>query len=44
MTTTEPASVTFETTVAAAGNNTGIVVPAEVIEQALTLFRSGKQR
>jgi hypothetical protein len=33
MTTTEPTSVTFETTVAAAGNNTGIVVPAEVIEQ-----------
>lgn len=26
-------SVTFETTVAASGNNTGIVVPAEVIEQ-----------
>ena len=33
MTTTGPRSVTFETTVAATGNNTGIVVPAEVIEQ-----------
>jgi GrpB-like predicted nucleotidyltransferase (UPF0157 family) len=30
---TEPKSVTFETTVAATGNNTGIVVPEEVIEQ-----------
>ena len=29
----EPTGVTFETTVAATGNNTGIVVPAEVIEQ-----------
>jgi hypothetical protein len=29
----KPSSVTFETTVAATGNNTGIVVPAEVIEQ-----------
>jgi len=29
----EPASATFETTVAATGNNTGIVVPEEVIEQ-----------
>jgi hypothetical protein len=28
-----PNSVTFETTVAATGNNTGIVVPDEVIEQ-----------
>jgi hypothetical protein len=28
-----PKSVTFETTVAASGNNTGIVVPDEVIEQ-----------
>jgi antitoxin component of MazEF toxin-antitoxin module len=28
-----PTSVTFETTVAASGNNTGIVVPGEVIEQ-----------
>ncbi len=28
-----PASVTFDTTVAAHGNNTGIVVPGEVIEQ-----------
>ncbi|NJC69338.1 DUF1905 domain-containing protein [Planosporangium thailandense] len=28
-----PKSVTFETTVAANGNNTGIVVPDEVIEQ-----------
>jgi Bacteriocin-protection, YdeI or OmpD-Associated/Domain of unknown function (DUF1905) len=31
--TTEPKSATFETTVAASGNNTGIVVPVEVIEQ-----------
>jgi hypothetical protein len=29
----QPTSVTFETTVAASGNNTGIVVPDEVIEQ-----------
>jgi hypothetical protein len=29
----EPRSATFETTVAATGNNTGIVVPPEVIEQ-----------
>jgi len=29
----EPASATFETTVTATGNNTGIVVPEEVIEQ-----------
>jgi len=29
----EPKSVSFETTVAATGNNTGIVVPEEVIEQ-----------
>jgi Bacteriocin-protection, YdeI or OmpD-Associated/Domain of unknown function (DUF1905) len=29
----EPNSVTFETTVAASGNNTGIVVPDEVIER-----------
>jgi bacteriocin resistance YdeI/OmpD-like protein/uncharacterized protein DUF1905 len=29
----KPTSVTFETTVAASGNNTGIVVPGEVIEQ-----------
>ena len=28
-----PKSVTFETTVAASGNNTGIVVPDEVIDQ-----------
>lgn len=33
MTSAEPASATFDTTVAANGNNTGIVVPAEVIEQ-----------
>ena len=32
MTTTAP-SVTFDTTVAARGNNTGIVVPAEAIDQ-----------
>jgi hypothetical protein len=31
--TANPASVTFSTAVAATGNNTGIVVPAEVIEQ-----------
>ena len=29
----KPKSVTFETTVAATGNNTGIVVPGEMIEQ-----------
>jgi hypothetical protein len=29
----KPSSVTFETTVAASGNNTGIVVPDEVIER-----------
>ncbi|HLJ99678.1 MAG TPA: YdeI/OmpD-associated family protein [Streptosporangiaceae bacterium] len=29
----EPNTVTFETTVAATGNNTGIVVPEEAIEQ-----------
>jgi Domain of unknown function (DUF1905) len=28
-----PTTVSFETTVAASGNNTGIVVPDEVIEQ-----------
>jgi hypothetical protein len=28
-----PESVSFQTTVAVTGNNTGIVVPAEVIEQ-----------
>ena len=33
MTTTEPKSATFETTDASMGNNTGIVVPVEVIEQ-----------
>ena len=33
MTGTAPNSVTFETTVAANGNNTGIVIPVEVIEQ-----------
>jgi bifunctional DNA-binding transcriptional regulator/antitoxin component of YhaV-PrlF toxin-antitoxin module len=31
--TAEPKSATFETTVAASGNNTGIVVPVEIIEQ-----------
>lgn len=30
---TEPKTATFETTVAASGNNTGIVVPVEVIEE-----------
>jgi hypothetical protein len=33
MTMAEPASVTFETTVTASGNNTGIVVPEDVIAQ-----------
>ncbi len=33
MTQDEPRSATFGTTVAAMGNNTGIVVPVEVIEQ-----------
>jgi len=33
MTVPEPTGVTFETTVAATGNNTGIVVPEEVINQ-----------
>jgi hypothetical protein len=33
MTSSAPSSATFETTVAAQGNNTGIVVPPEVIEQ-----------
>ena len=33
MTTTTAASATFDTTVAASGNNTGIVVPVEVIER-----------
>jgi hypothetical protein len=31
--TAEPKTATFETTVAASGNNTGIVVPVEIIEQ-----------
>lgn len=34
-----PSTVTFETTVAASGNNTGIVVPDEAIEQ----LRAGKR-
>ena len=29
----EPSSVTFDTTVAVTGNNTGIVVPEEAIKQ-----------
>jgi hypothetical protein len=33
MTESKPKSVTFETTVAASGNNTGIVVPDEAIDQ-----------
>lgn len=33
MATTKPNSVTFDTTVAATGNNSGIVVPVEAIEQ-----------
>jgi hypothetical protein len=33
MTVPEPKSVSFETTVAASGNNTGIVVPDEAIDQ-----------
>jgi len=32
----KPKSVTFETTVAASGNNPGIVVPDEIIEQLAT--------
>jgi hypothetical protein len=32
MTVPEPTGVTFETTVAATGNNTGIVVPEEVMD------------
>jgi hypothetical protein len=32
MAATGPGSVTFETTVTASGNNTGIVVPADVVE------------
>jgi hypothetical protein len=31
--TAEPGSVSFDTTVTATGNNTGIVVPDEMIEQ-----------
>ena len=31
--TAEPSSVTFRTTVAVTGNNTGIVVPEKAIEQ-----------
>jgi len=30
---TSPRTVTFDTTLTATGNNTGIVVPAELIEQ-----------
>jgi hypothetical protein len=33
MMSTQPRSATFDTTVASRGNNTGIVVPVEVIEQ-----------
>lgn len=33
MTAPDPAGVTFDTTVTASGNNTGIVVPAEVIDR-----------
>src|SRR3954454_20387128 len=33
MTSTDPKRVTFETTVTASGNNTGIVVPEDVIAQ-----------
>ena len=33
MTVPEPAGVTFETTVTATGNNTGIVVPEEVMDE-----------
>ena len=32
MTQAKPNSVSFETTLTAAGNNTGIVVPAELVE------------
>lgn len=33
MSSSQPATATFDTTVAASGNNTGIVVPPEAIEQ-----------
>lgn len=33
MTATDKDSVTFETTVAVTGNNTGIVVPSELIDR-----------
>ena len=36
---TESGSVTFQTTVAVTGNNTGLVVPGEVIEK----LRAGKR-
>jgi hypothetical protein len=39
MTSTEPKTATFETTVTASGNNTGIVVPDTVIDQ----LRAGKR-
>jgi hypothetical protein len=39
MTTSPPQRVTFQTTVAARGNNTGIVVPTDVIDQ----LASGKR-
>src|SRR3954451_5239680 len=39
MTSTDPKTATFETTVTASGNNTGIVVPDSVIEQ----LRAGKR-
>jgi hypothetical protein len=39
MTSPEPKTATFETTVSASGNNTGIVVPESVIEQ----LRAGKR-
>src|SRR3954453_7583874 len=39
MTSPEPKTATFETTVTATGNNTGIVVPDRVIEQ----LRAGKR-
>ena len=39
MTSTEPKTAAFETTLTASGNNTGIVVPESVIEQ----LRAGKR-
>jgi hypothetical protein len=40
MTSNESKAVTFETTVSASGNNTGIAVPPEIIEQLAAGSRS----